>query len=105
MLGVAEAEERLALRERVAVQQEPLLRPCCYRLRGSNVGGIARLPAQQVMLPALAIARVIGIRTVGLWHGGIVLLDAALHFGKQRVLQAFGVGERALAIVVLSLQT
>ena len=56
------------------------------------------------MLPPLPIARVIGVGTIGLGHGGIILLDAAFHFGKQRVLQALGVGERALAIVVLGLQ-
>src|SRR4051812_43544432 len=112
MLGVAEAEESLALRQRVAVQQEPLLwlRASCLRvifsenrsplfgitrccLRGGNGSGIARLPAQQGMLSPLAIARVIGVGPVGLGHGGIILLDAAFHFGKQRVLQAFGVGE------------
>ena len=56
------------------------------------------------MLPLLAIAHVIGVRPIGVGYGRIVLLDAALHFGKQRFLQAFGVGERALAIIVFGLQ-
>ena len=104
MLRGAEPEEGLAARERVAVKQELLLRPSFRRLRGRNVRGIARLSAQQGVLPFLAIARVIGVRPIGLGHGGIILLDAAFHFGKQRFLQALGVGERAFAIVVFGLQ-
>src|SRR5215468_5164535 len=56
------------------------------------------------VLPLLAIAHVIGVRPIGVGHGRIVLLDAALHFGKQRFLQAFGVSKRALAIIVFGLQ-
>src|SRR6266498_1228180 len=56
------------------------------------------------MLPPLAIAHVIGVRPIGVGRGRIVLLDAALHFGKQGFLQAFGVSERALAIIVFGFQ-
>src|SRR3954469_4312253 len=101
MLGIAEAEEGLAARERVAVKQELLLRPFVRRLRGRTISEISGLSAQQGMLPPLAIARVIGVGPIGFGHGGIILLDAAFHFGKHRVLQTLGVGERALAIVVL----
>src|SRR6266436_9989322 len=56
------------------------------------------------MLSPLAIAHVIGVRPIRVGRGRIVLLDAALHFGKQRFLQAFGVSKRALAIIVFGLQ-
>ena len=42
----ADPEEGLAVRERVAVKQELLLRLYIRRLRGREVRGIARLPAQ-----------------------------------------------------------
>src|SRR5215469_10321773 len=56
------------------------------------------------MLPLLAIAHIIGVRPIKLGRGRIVLLDATLHFGKQRFLQAFCVSKRALAIIVFGLQ-
>jgi hypothetical protein len=56
------------------------------------------------VLPLLTIAHVVGVRPIGVGRRRIVLLDAALHFGKQRFLQPFGVGERALAIIVFGLQ-
>ena len=65
-----------AARERVAVKQKLFS------------AAIARLPAKQRMLPVLAIAHIIGIRPIGVGHGGIVFLDPALHFGKQRFLQS-----------------
>src|SRR3981081_4909259 len=100
----AQPEERLALRERVAVEQELLLRLYVRHLRGRDVRRTARFAAQQGMLPVLAIARVIGVGPVGLGNRRIVLLDTAFYFGEQRLLQAFGLGEDALAIVVLGLQ-
>src|SRR5262245_40763035 len=100
----AEAEEGLAERKRVAVKQELLLRLHIRRLPGREVHGIARLSAQQGVLTLLAIPDVIGVRPIGVGRGRIVLLDAALHFGKQRFLQAFGVCKRALAIIVFGLQ-
>src|SRR5262249_16489515 len=45
-----------------------------------------------------------GVRPIGAGRGRIVLLDATLHFGKQRFLQAFCVSKRALAIIVFGLQ-
>ena len=71
----AEPKERFAARERVAVKKELFS------------AAVARFPAKQRMLPALAIAHVISIRPIGVRHGGIVFLDPALHLGKQRFLQ------------------
>jgi hypothetical protein len=62
------------------------------------------LPANQRVLPILTIAHVIRVRTIGVGHGRIVFLDAALHFRKQRFLQALGVGERALTVIVFGSQ-
>src|SRR5215468_8333285 len=56
------------------------------------------------VLPLLAIAHIIGVRPIRVGRGRIVLLDATLHFGKQRFLQAFCVSKRALAIIVFGLQ-
>ena len=53
---------------------------------------------------ARAIARIIGIRPIGVRHGGIVFLDPALHFGKQRFLQRSIVCEGVLAIAVFRQQ-
>ena len=63
--------------------------------------GAGRLPAHHRVLPLPAIARVIGVRPIGVGHGRIVLLDAALHFGKQAFLQRFRIGERTLAFYLL----
>lgn len=63
-----------------------------------------RLPAQQRVLPVLAIAQVIGEGPVGIGHGEIVLFDPSLHFREQRRLQRRGIGERALAVVIFLLQ-
>ena len=100
----AEPEEGLAACERVTVKQQLLLRLDIRRRRGMGVRRIARLPAQQRVLPLLAIAHVIGVGPIGVGHGRIVLLDAALHLGEQRFLQSLGVGERVLAIIVFGLQ-
>ena len=88
----AEPKERFAARERIAIKEE-LFSPA-----------VARFPAKQRMLPVLAIAHIIGKRPIGVGHGGIVFLDPALHFGKQRFLQGGIVGEGVLAIIVFCLQ-
>ena len=56
---------------------------------------VAQLAAQDRMLAALPIARVIGERPVRARHRGVVLLDAPLHLGKQRLLQRLGVRQRS----------
>src|SRR5678809_1467525 len=56
-----------------------------------------RFPAQQWVLPVLAIAQVVGEGPIGIGHGGIVLFDPSLHFREQPRLQRRGIGERALA--------
>jgi hypothetical protein len=56
------------------------------------------------VLAALAIADEIRIGAVRARHRGVVLLDASFHFGKQRFLQLFGVGERGLGVGVLGLE-
>ena len=88
----AEVEERLASRERIAVEQH---------LLGAAV---ARRAADHGMLPAIAIATEIGIRPVGRGHRGVVLLDAAPHLGKQCLPQSAGSRERRLRVGVLGLE-
>ncbi len=77
--GATEVEEGVALRLMVAIQHH-LLRA---------VPGQA---ADEGMLPALAIAREIGEGTIGLRHGGIVLLDPPPHLGDE------GLPERVLSL-------
>ncbi len=74
------AEVGVRLGERVAVDQHLLLaaRP--------------RHAAEQRMLTARHVARVIGKPTVRRGHRGVVFLDAPLHLGEQALLQRVGVG-------------
>src|SRR5215831_20527683 len=75
MRGRAEAEECLADRERVAVDQD---------LAGSAA---ARLAANRGMLATVAIAGEVRERAVERRYACVVLLDAASHFRDQRFLQ------------------
>ena len=88
----AELEIGLAGREGVAVEQLLL------------VASVARLAAQDRMLAALPIAHVIGERPVRARHRGVVLLDAPLHLGEQRLLQRLGVRQRSLDVLVLGFE-
>ena len=75
--------------------------PCPAPARRRRAGLCSRPPsrgcaADHRMLAALAVAREIGIGAVRRRHRGVVLLDAAVHLGEQRLLQRLGVGERRL---------
>ena len=85
-------EERLARRHRVAIEQH----------RG--LAAVARLPADARMLPAHNVAREIGVGAIGRGHGGVVLLDAALHLLEQRVLQRLRIRHRLGGECVLRLK-
>ncbi len=61
-------------------------------------------PADQRVLPALAVAGVVGEGSVGLGHPAVVLADAPPHLGDQGSAQGLGAGERAFRIGVLGLQ-
>ena len=85
-------KERLAHGEGVAVED---------RL---GRAAFPRLPADQRVLAALAMAAEIGVGPVGGGYGRIVFLDAALHLREQDVLQRGGSGEGRLRIGVLGLE-
>jgi hypothetical protein len=92
MRGCADAKERLAGGERVAVED---------RLGGAAAAGLA---ADQRMLSAFAMAGEIGIGSVGRRDVRIVLLDPGLHLREQGFLQRNGSGEGGLRIGVFGLQ-
>ncbi len=92
MDGCTELEERLAGAHCIPVE---------HHLFGA---ALARHAADQWMLAALAIAAEIGIGTVRIRDGGVVFLDPALHFRKQRLLQIPRAGERVFGMCVLGLE-
>ena len=92
MAHIAELEIGFAFRQRVAVEQD---------FRRAAAAGLA---ANLRILRAFAKAREIGECAIGRGHRGVVLLDAALHFRKQRVLQFARVGERRVRIGVLGFE-
>src|SRR5262249_48416375 len=61
-------------------------------------------PSRKKALPCARASPSSRRRPIRVGRGRIVLLDATLHFGKQRFLQAFCVSKRALAIIVCGLQ-
>ena len=75
MGGRGDAEERLALRARVAVDENRLL------------AARAECSAIDPMLPALAEARVIGKRPVDLRRLAVVLLETGAHLALEFALQ------------------
>ena len=92
MCGRADAKERLAGGERVAVED--------------RLGGAAapRFAADQRMLSAFAMAGEIGIGPVGSRNVRIVFLDPCLHLREQGFLQRNGSGEGGLRIGVFRLE-
>ncbi len=90
--GPAERKERKPLGQFVAVEQD-LVGPAG-----------ARLPADQRVLTALAVAGEIGERTIRTGGRPIVLLDSTLHLREQPLLQRNRIGERVLGMSVLRLQ-
>ena len=92
VLGVAEVEERQTLALRVAVEQD--------FFRAAS----ARLAADQGVLPALAVARVVGERALRLRHARIVLLDPAAHLGDEPFAQLLHVIEGGGGVGVLALE-
>ncbi len=91
---IGDAEIGVRLGERVAVDQDLLL------AAAPAVG----LAAEQGMLAADLVARVVGEGAVRRGHARIVLLDAALHLGEERLLQRLGVGHHRLGVGVLRLE-
>ena len=80
MRDIGDAEISVVLGKRVAVDQDLLLT------------AIPLHSTEQRVLPAGDEARVVGKRPVGRGNRGIVFLDAALHLGKEALLQRLGVG-------------
>ena len=87
-----------ALGLRVAVQQDLLI--AGRGLRG-GIDGTAR---KDRILAAFAVAHEIFERTVGQGRGGIILLDAALHFLEQGFLEVPGGRHDGVQIGVLGVQ-
>src|SRR5215467_5185591 len=92
MRSRAEAEECLADRECIAVDQD---------LANAAAAG---LTANQWMLAAVAIAGEIRERTVGRRYASVVLLDAAFHLCNKRLLQRHSGAEHCIRIGILVLE-
>jgi hypothetical protein len=92
MVDAADPEIGLALGLLVAVDQDGLL------------AALARDAEEARLLAAGAEGGAVGEGPVLHRHGGIVLLDAALHLGKQRLAQFFRPGQHLRLIGVFGLQ-
>src|SRR5262245_61543852 len=92
MPAAAELEIFVVCSQRVAVEHDRC------------IAAIARHAAVHFMLSALAEFPEIGEGSVRRGYAGIVFLDAAAHFRNQLLLQAVGMAEQALGIVVLFFQ-
>ncbi len=92
MVDAGEAEIVLAFGLLVAVEQDDAF------------AAVARLAEIARLLPAGDIGRAVGIGAILHGHGAVVLLDAAAHLGKQRLLQGLRIGHRRRHIGVLGLQ-
>jgi hypothetical protein len=77
---------------RIPVEQDLLL------------ASVARLPADQRMLPARAVPPVIGEWPVRLRHGGIILLDATAHLAHQLLTDSGCPLERRIRIGILAIE-
>ena len=92
VVDAADAEIGLVAGFQVAVEID-VLRPA-----------IARRAEEARLLAALLVGRAVGIGPVLHRHGGIVLLDAALHLGEQNLPQLRRVGHQGRLVGVLVLQ-
>ncbi len=92
VLRAAEIPVRLALGLDIAVEEDGLGAP------------VARSAAEQRILAAGNEARVVGERAVRRRHRAVVLLEPALHLGKEIALQQVRVGKLRVAERVLGLE-
>src|SRR5688572_9807783 len=88
MLRAAELEVRFAGGECIAIQEQGLR------------AAVPWLAAKDRVLAAFPVADVVGHGAVRTRHRGVVLLDASLHLGKQRLLQRLGMSECGLGVLV-----
>ncbi|GJE60396.1 hypothetical protein MPOCJGCO_2508 [Methylobacterium trifolii] len=99
MDGGGDLEERQPRALPVAVHEDGLLgRP---RRVVARHGRAARAAADQGMLPAVAVAGVVGEGPVGFGDAAVVLADAPAHLGDEGVAQRAGRGEGRLGMGVL----
>ena len=89
---VEEVKEGLALRYGVAVDEHGLL------------AAGARRAAENPMLTAMPVARVIGVRAIRRWRFAVVLFESRAHFARQFTPQAFERRENTLRISIFRLE-
>ena len=94
-------EEGKPLALPVAVDQDGLVR---VRPGLGHVGRGRRPPADQRVLPALAVAGVVGEGPVRLRDAALILLDPPAHLGDEPLAQRRGPGERRFGEGVLGLE-